>query len=92
MEHIKDILDQIQGWHIVLTIYGGCILWLVYEFFTAPLMPQDYDLSIVFHHKFCKSLNLYRKIKYLHFELLNNKFYLYQHIQAHSHSFVRKQK
>jgi hypothetical protein len=45
MEEIKDILDQIQGWHIVLTIYGGCILWLVYEFFTAPLMPEDYDLS-----------------------------------------------
>ena len=45
MEEIKDILDQIQGWHIVLTIYGGCILWMVYEFFTAPIMPEDYDLS-----------------------------------------------
>ena len=46
MEYIKDILDQIQGWHIVLTIYGGCIVWLMYEFFTAPMMPEDYDLSI----------------------------------------------
>ena len=46
MEYIKDILDQIQGWHIALTIYGGCIVWMVYEFFTAPLMPEDYDLSI----------------------------------------------
>ena len=45
MEHIKDILDQIEAWHIVLGVYGLCILWLVYEFFTAPIMPEDYDLS-----------------------------------------------
>ena len=46
MEHIKEILDQIEAWHIVLGVYGLCILWLVYEFFTAPIMPEDYDLSL----------------------------------------------
>ena len=45
MEYIKDILDQIEALHIVLGVYGLCILWLVYEFFTAPIMPEDYDLS-----------------------------------------------
>ena len=45
MEYIKDILDQIQAWHIVITIYGACVLWIVYEVCTAPRMPEDYDLS-----------------------------------------------
>ena len=43
MEHIKDILDQIEAWHIVLGVYGLCISWIVYEFCVAPLMPEDYD-------------------------------------------------
>ena len=43
MEYIKDILDQIQAWQIVLGLYGLCILWIVYEFCVAPLMPEDYD-------------------------------------------------
>ena len=43
MEYIKDILDQIQAWQIVLGLYGLCILWIVYEFCVAPTMPDDYD-------------------------------------------------
>ena len=46
MEYIKDILDQIQSWQIVLGVYGLCILWIVYEFLSAPTMPEDYDLPI----------------------------------------------
>ena len=46
MEHIKEILDQIQGYHIVAGIYILCIILLLYEFFTAPVMPEDYDLSV----------------------------------------------
>ena len=43
MEYIKDILDQIQAWHIVIGAYGLAILWLAYELITAPTMPDDYD-------------------------------------------------
>ena len=43
MEQIKDILDQLQGWHVVLGFYAVCIIWLAYEFWTAPTMPDDYD-------------------------------------------------
>ena len=45
MEHIKDILDQIQARQIVLGVYGICVLWIVYEFLSAPTMSEDYDLS-----------------------------------------------
>ena len=43
MEQIKDILDQIQGWHIVVVAYILGVLWLGWEAYNAPTMPDDYD-------------------------------------------------
>jgi len=45
MEHIKDILDQVQAWHIAVGIYVIGAIWLLWEAKNAPLMPDDYDLS-----------------------------------------------
>jgi len=46
MEHIKDILDQVQVWHIAVGIYVIGAIWLLWEAKNAPLMPDDYDLPI----------------------------------------------
>jgi len=46
MEHIKDILDQVQIWHLCLSAYILGVIWMVWEASNAPLMPDDYDLSI----------------------------------------------
>ena len=46
MEHIKDILDQVQIWHICIGAYIIGVIWMVWEAKNAPLMPDDYDLPI----------------------------------------------
>jgi len=46
MEHIKDILDQVQIWHLCLSAYILGVIWMVWEASNAPLMPDDYDLPI----------------------------------------------
>ena len=46
MEEIKDILDQIQLWHLCIGAYILGVIWMVWEASNAPLMPDDYDLSI----------------------------------------------
>ena len=35
-----------EWWKIILGLYVLGVLWLIYEFITAPIMPEDYDLSI----------------------------------------------
>ena len=35
-----------EWWKIILGLYALGVLWLIYEFITAPVMPEDYDLSI----------------------------------------------
>ena len=44
MEHIKDILDQVQIWHICVAAYIIGAIWLIWEAKNAPLMPDEYDL------------------------------------------------
>ena len=43
MEYIKDILDQIQLWHLCIAVYIVAVTWLAYEYWKAPTMPDDYD-------------------------------------------------
>ena len=35
-----------EWWKIILGIWIVGQLWMLYEFWTAPTMPEDYDLSI----------------------------------------------
>ena len=35
-----------EWWIIILSVYALGVLWMIYEFITAPVMPEDYDLSI----------------------------------------------
>jgi hypothetical protein len=35
-----------EWWKIILGVYIVGQLWIIYEFITAPTMPEDYDLSI----------------------------------------------
>ena len=43
MEYIKDILDQVQAWHIAIAAYVIGALWLIWEAKNAPTYPDDYD-------------------------------------------------
>ena len=44
MEHIKDILDQIQIWHLCIGAYIIGVIWMVWEAKNAPLMPDEQPL------------------------------------------------